>query len=494
MSIKNINNSNSNSDLLKNNNNKDSIPCRIEIIKDLMTNKDLNCLIDFNDDGSNSFLNSKDDNESNNSYNTRIILKKRIHNFNTVITQLGGRLKYIKSGTTGHTFMGITTDKYGEFAYAVKVVAYPKKDRYGTVTDTRRPENAELMMIKLLSYFVLKNQTPHIVLPIGTFDTTISTFVDLIERNVVSKENKKYNEFIKKYNAGQYHENASILISEWSNRGDLVDFINKNYKYLTLKHWKVIFFQILSVLAVIQTKYPGFRHNDLKANNILVHKITSKKHNFEYTIANTVYRVPNIGYHIKIWDFDFACIPGIVDNKKVDAGWTNEINVSPIENKYYDVHYFFNTLIGKAFCKEIIYSKYIDQEIRDFIERIVPEKYRKLGTQYIHERGRILVNDEYLTPKNILKNDPFFDEYKIIKTKKNTQLERPVTADLPKVNNFLKHDNNSHESEDINITKLLTGGKYTLENTQKIKKQSKQKKEKSRTISEELKEIDSNIL
>ena len=106
------------------------------------------------------FLSSRGDNESCESYNTRVVLKKRVYNFKSIIDQIGGRLKYIKSGTTGHTFMGTTTDKFGEFAYAVKVVAYPKKERYGSIYDTRRPENAELMMLKLLSYFIL-NRIKH---------------------------------------------------------------------------------------------------------------------------------------------------------------------------------------------------------------------------------------------------------------------------------------------------------------------------------------------
>jgi hypothetical protein len=40
---------------------------------------------------------------------------------------------------------------------------------------------------------------------------------------------------------------------------------------------------MLSVLAIIHAKYPGFRHNDMKANNILIHNIdiddTNKKYN-----------------------------------------------------------------------------------------------------------------------------------------------------------------------------------------------------------------------
>ena len=64
---------------------------------------------------------------------------------------------------------------------------------------------------------------------------------------------------------------------------------------MTLKVWRVILFQILSVLAVIQAKYPGFRHNDLKANNLLIHSIESRNKNnkFKYKINGQTYIIPN---------------------------------------------------------------------------------------------------------------------------------------------------------------------------------------------------------
>ena len=119
-----------------------------------------------------------------------------------------------------------------------------------------------------------------------------------------------------------------------------------------------------------------------------------------------MYIVPNIGFQIKLWDFDFACIPGIVDNSKVDAEWTNKINICPEQNKYYDIHYFINTLIRKGFLPEIMTSDKVPDKVKEFINRVVPEKYQT--GKYVSERGRILVKDEYLTPDEILKNDPFF--------------------------------------------------------------------------------------
>jgi hypothetical protein len=393
------------------NQDKDSIPMRIQFVKNLLDGKDLQPLVNFDSTDTENFIcKPLNDNESGDSYDTRVVLKKRILDFKNIIQQIGGKLKYIKSGTTGHTFKGISEDN--NFEFAVKVVAYPKKERYGSINDVRRPENAELMMLKLLSYFIVKRQTPHLIIPFGTFNTGIDTFVNLIKLDKIDEKNERYKEFIDRYNNGDFSSTVSILISEWANKGDFLDFLRNNYKSFKLIHWKVFIFQVLSILAIIQSKYPAFRHNDMKANNILVQKISLKKDYYKYLIVGTKYKVPNVGYHIKLWDFDFSCIPGIVDNIKVESKWTKKINITPEQNRYYDIHYFFNTLIRKGFFPQILTDSCVPTEVKQFIDRVIPKKYRD-SDEFIHEKGRILINDEYITPDELLKKDIFFEEFRI---------------------------------------------------------------------------------
>jgi hypothetical protein len=385
------------------NQNYNLIPERIEHIKNMTDNKSIEGLINFNE--------NLCTNETNiNSEDIRDLLSKKYIDFGKAINDLGGKLLYIKSGSTGHTFKGVHIDDNNKInetkePYAVKIVAYPKKENYGDMYNIKRPENAEILMIKLLSYFVINKQTPHIVLPIATFNTSVKPFLELTKANIVN--NKKFEQFVEKYEKGEYYQNVSVLISEWANGGDLLDFIRKNYKSLKLKDWKIIFFQILSVLAIIQAKYPSFRHNDMKANNILIHKTNSNINSkYLYKINNQVYIVYNIGVQIKLWDFDFACINNVIENSKVNSDWTNKINISSNENKYYDVHYFFNTLYRKGFFPELFTEPEIPDKVKKFIKRIIPDKY--MNGKYVSDRGRILIHDEYLTPDKILKEDKFF--------------------------------------------------------------------------------------
>lgn len=626
----NDNNSNSNNNNILNiKKSKDTIPCRIEFIKKILGGKNISPLVNFENTDTEHFVGcEKDEDGSGESYDTRIVLNKKKQDFIKIILSINGddnQLEYIKSGTTGHTFKGSVKnkDKSVAFEYGVKVVAYPKREKYGSIYDVRRPENAELKMLKVLSYFVIKRQTPHIVLPIGVFDTNIKIFTQKEFMDVINDdeddENEKYQEFLEKYKKGEYDDTVSVLISEWANRGDLLEYLRKSYNNprMSLTHWKSFFFQILSVLTVIQLKFPAFRHNDLKANNVLIHRTDSEEDCFTYKIAKKKYRVTNVGYQLKLWDFDFACIPGIVDNKKVEMEWTRQINVIPKQNRYYDVHYFFNTLIKRGFVEGIMTSDKVPQEVKDFINRVIPKKYRndpkahklkklineKLQDKYrnlyekyqslyvendnkesnskkkdyynlakkyselynkskeydfgakfihnyyipseiksaimeiipedhgvligyVHEKGRLLLDDEYITPQKLIEEDPFFEEFRFFNdngnnntnnrnnnTNNNENIEKYTMRNknnAPNINNFLQ---TKKHYDFINFDNML-GGEEIKEKEIKKKKKSKnnskkssknksknkskksskntKKKSKSRTISDDIKKYNMN--
>lgn len=359
------------------------------------------------------------------------VFDKKTLNFVSALRKFGDNLIYVKSGTTGHTFKGISIPDSSRpemvINFAIKVVAYTKDSEddikkgngYGPITNPARPENAELMMLKVLSYFVIKRHTPHIILPITTFNAKIQTLIELERKGLI--ESRRFSDFVSAYYQDQFHENVSVVIEEWADGGDLLQFLRDNYRTLTTKQWRVIFFQVISTIAIIQSRYPSFRHNDLKANNILLQNITetSSDTTFINIIENIRFYVPNIGIRCKICDFDFACIPGIVENQKVELNWTSRINVKPEEHRYYDVHYFFNTLT-KLFLKNFFSSDkdglpFVPDEVTDFVKRVIPAQLR--SGEFISKNGRLLLGQNklnklryllYKTPFEILEKDPFF--------------------------------------------------------------------------------------
>jgi hypothetical protein len=61
-------------------------------------------------------------------------------------------------------------------------------------------------------------------------------------------------------------------------------------------------------------------------------------------------------------------------------------------------------------------SKDIPEEVKSFIERIIPHVFQK--GKYVHE-NRILIDYEYVIPNDILKKDPFFAQFRDSKNKSN---------------------------------------------------------------------------
>nr|WBF70773.1 hypothetical protein [Megavirus caiporensis] len=393
---------NSNSKNSSDDNEKKPTESRIELIKSILGGNDLKPMINLDNCETEAFVNNR--------------LNKKIINAELLFSSMGVRLKYLKSGTTGHTFKGILKTRGSEtIAFAVKVCAYPKDD-YGPMNHMKRPENVELRMIKLLSYFVVNKKSPHFVLPIGTFNTSITKFIN-IPKNFIDlndSKNEMYKKFVEKYHDGEYENLVSVLISEWCNGGDLLDYIRKNYLNMNLKTWVIIIFQILFTLALVHDKYPAFRHNDMKANNILVQITDIKRfkpnHCYRYNLGRTVFIIPNIDLQVKIWDFDFSCIKNLVENNKVNSDWTNKMNITNNPNRYYDMHYFFNTLISKRFFPQF-YEGGAPDEIVDFVHRIIPTKYRN-GSPHVNKKGRIQIDTEFTTPYRVIMEDPLFNKYR----------------------------------------------------------------------------------
>ena len=123
--------------------NNDHISSRISFIRNLLKGKQLEpiVMIDFDHCNTEYIEQSRDE------YDIRKVIYKKVLDFNKIINEIGGKLEYIKSGTTGHTFKGTSfldpNDPNRMLHYAVKIVAYPRRENYGDMNDIERPENAE---------------------------------------------------------------------------------------------------------------------------------------------------------------------------------------------------------------------------------------------------------------------------------------------------------------------------------------------------------------
>ena len=270
--------------------------------------------------------------------------------------------------------------------------------------DPKRPEHAENQMLYLLSKFVYNNQSPHFTLPIMSFQCKLT---DLIN----DYNGKETSAYLQGISHNVYIDKCLVIIAEWADSGDLKKFIRNNIKKWYKKGeeysntvWGVIFFQLLQMLICIFKKYPNFRHNDLKVDNILVttHKISDDNQQYYlYKIDKYNFVLPNLGFQLKLWDYDLSCINNIIDNHKVED--MEEYGIRKTRNQYYDLHCFLNYLRLYVIGGE--YRNFISKKVSNFWRRIIPIKYRY--DEHLPEVywARIIEDNEVNTPLLALKNE-----------------------------------------------------------------------------------------
>lgn len=267
-------------------------------------------------------------------------------------------------------------------------------------------QNAELRMIYLLSNFVKNKETPHINLPILGFRCNLDTLF---------KETRLHSPSLKK-NVNM----SNILLSEWCRNGSLRSFLDKQDSKFKKKILSVILFQIIYTLFVIQVKYPNFRHNDLRLDNILVQKSNSELPSLYQIIDNHKkynFVIPNYGFQLRLWDFDFSCIKGLINNLKV-LDYNGQYGISENRNQYYDL-FTFCYLLKKEYQKHDLmnekYNRFFSYIFKDIDFNNLFAVNRKLT--------RILINEEVITPKEIIEDSIYkqnlFSQF--LKTDNNSQ-------------------------------------------------------------------------
>lgn len=278
--------------------------------------------------------------------------------------------------------------------YSIKEIKFNDIPTYNRILENPdRNENVEIRMLQFLASFVTQKATPHINLPIMSWVCIPSPHL------------------------GKELDNEEVprryIVSEIADYGDLYGFIALNYKKWNRKPlvWKTIFFQILHTLAVIHRYFPNFLHNDLKPNNILVRSTRSIPFTklddvmneeditdyFQYEFGEKVFYIPDFGFQLLLWDFDFSCIAGKIDNDKVLLMISEEdANLTVHKNRYYDIAMCFGWF-------KKYFGDHIPDDLYDWMNDEILPYY--IHTSYVDER--VLENTEFTTPEKLLHTNIF---------------------------------------------------------------------------------------
>lgn len=193
------------------------------------------------------------------------------------------------------------------------------------------------------------------------------------------------------------------LVFEKVNGGTLWSFLQTSPNSLFVKG---IIIQVLFTLLKCQESFPGFRHNDLKTDNILLDKAVRKEPMY-LKWGNTVWKIPTNIPLVKIADFDYCNIPKHVKNNKVGTDYSSTFGCTKTANKIYDLHILLNSIYSQAI--------HLQPAMKKWLEKQLPKNSRGVDGKSV-KYGRLCNpgkwNNIIPTPLEML-NDPFFKMFKI---------------------------------------------------------------------------------
>jgi len=165
---------------------------------------------------------------------------------------------------------------------------------------------------------------------------------------------------------------------------------------------KYAFFQVLITLCYLQKKFPGFRHNDLKADNVLIEKSLLNDIIYSITLSKKrkSYRLKNCTINAKIIDFELA---NSTNNeirsytvKKNEDNMKNEFGLSEERCDFFDIHLLIYDITR--------YFK--DNEFFSFVTDFIPVQY--FYSPNITNQSRLtLESQRYL--QNKIKENVLYD-------------------------------------------------------------------------------------
>ena len=307
---------------------------------------------------------------------------------------LDAKFKLIK--LDGNLEDGCLLKRYSDqFSVFLKIKFYIHKNEINSFDSHI---NNDSLFSYLLSELVLSKKTTHILLPILNLDIKYYDIEKIIYDDLINQKIKTL------INNNTILDICCLQLREqFFKTRNLEDYLKE-----ADIDYKLLLFQIIHTLCVIQNEFEGFRHNNLILKNIFIYLKKNSEKYVEYDgFNNNKFYVTNVIFDIKITNFEYSIIPkfyGLFNYKN------KTINQADTINPYYDIYIFLNDLWN--FIKNN--NKNIDNKLIDFFNLYLPINIRnnniKQTSLPILVKPSDLLYDiyfkEYLTPPtNIISND-----------------------------------------------------------------------------------------
>lgn len=209
-------------------------------------------------------------------------------------------------------------------------------------------------MMYMVSDIIVNERFRHSIAPLMLFK------IDYKDIKSYIPDFEKYQE---KYQVNEKGKDMYCLITEkYFKMTTLDNFLFSNKKNISNSFFSVLLFQIIFYLYKMQQRFKDFRHNNLNLKAIKVYVKKPNDLNISYKINGNIYILPNLGFDIKVSDYEYSNTSDYIKNTKSNDD----------ENSYFDLFTIINHIVN-------FFEKYnidIPIETKKFMEEIVPIKYR----------------------------------------------------------------------------------------------------------------------
>ena len=308
------------------------------------------------------------------------------------------------------------------------------------------PTKLEFLILDFLTENCVNNNiSPHFVYCLGS-NVIINKAKAIEHLNLRKLEKKKK---IRNY--------SNIIMTEFI-EGESLDTWVYNSNEISDKQWKIIVFQLIYTILIMQKLYK-LNHNDFHYGNILMDTSIKPENYFVYKIDSKLYYIPNTGIIPKLFDFEFAMvysskIPNTYPNKFILENYNYDIkkhvatlkddlqdsdesdsdsdfnNVPYNFSEFYDLHYFLTSLLDLYISEELfnwilkLYPSEIIPPNEDNTEESCKnsendnsyETYSEEDDEFLY-KGRLIngVENQFQlpTPISLLIDSGFFNEFLI---------------------------------------------------------------------------------
>jgi len=214
---------------------------------------------------------------------------------------------------------------------------FVSKLRKGDKEGARKAKNKDSIMVSssfanATNTLMAKKASPHFVYVYCNADCR--HLADKLTAVIPPNRMKESSKIQLKYNNVSFMEQFSSDMTHW---------IRGKSRMVTDETLQKAIFAVVYTLAVLQKTYPGFRHNDLSTNNVLI-KSLRKPMNIGYAFGGQSYYVKDMPVLVALSDYDFTHVPGhhSLANERVING---KYQVTETPNTTYDTHFFLKTVL-----------------------------------------------------------------------------------------------------------------------------------------------------